>query len=298
VNTSGADVTEAQLGFNIGELGHSNCRANLMHSSTAPVTNGSELALKMVFHNAMAGGVPVFGQAVDSSNAWYPFTQAGSWSVPSGPRADSINFVVRQSYLDFLMRDPESQAVIDWRSGFPRSSLVKDLYESAEFSGTGGFTARAYRTLLGRDVEAGGWRFQAGAIKRGIQSTWGLLGGLIYSAEFQQRYPAALSDNKEFIRVLYRNALLREPSTQEVDNHAVQTWTSREDKAQAFMNSQEFELKHGNRIYAHLLYVILLRRDSGPGDADWWADQMNAGRSRESVAESFLGSAEYGLRFP
>ena len=78
---------------------------------------------------------------------------------------------VRQQYLDFLDREPESAGCLAWvnalNSGLLKSSLVEGFMGSEEFYFRGKFIARTYLGILTRDADHAGFRALVGGVAGG-----------------------------------------------------------------------------------------------------------------------------------
>jgi hypothetical protein len=91
------------------------------------------------------------------------------------------------------------------------------VLDSAEFNLGSRYIAGLYVGLLNRDAEYEGWQFQRSALLNKISDPILLAGNFLNSEEFKARN-GILSD-AEFIRLLYRQILLREPAQSEVDGY-------------------------------------------------------------------------------
>jgi len=202
-------------------------------------------------------------------------------------------------YFGFQGRVP-SQGEIDFQynallGGLSRADLAMNFFNSDEFNNGGRFISGLYVGILGRDAEFAGWLFQRSAYLSGIVTQMQLVSNFLGSLEYQLKY--GTPPNDEFVRILYRNVLRREPSQAEVDFQvaALQSGTSRTQLAWGFLNSAEFRQNSGPRLTAFLQYACLLLRDAEQWERDYWANLMIGGMSVREVFFYFVNSAEMGL---
>ncbi|HEV8341178.1 MAG TPA: DUF4214 domain-containing protein, partial [Candidatus Binatia bacterium] len=123
---------------------------------------------------------------------------------------DSPTFV-RQQYLDFLDREPDSGGHSAWvnalDSGMPRASMIEAIMDSLEFRLKGKFIAQAYLGILARDGDHGGFRAWLGALLGGM-SREQIVQSFLNSGEFQANFGSSLT-NEQFVERMYNNILLR-----------------------------------------------------------------------------------------
>jgi hypothetical protein len=212
------------------------------------------------------------------------------------------NFV-RQQYLDFLDREPDSGGFSFWLdaldSGFPMASMIEAFMDSVEFRAKGKFIAQAYLGILARDAEHNGFRGWLTALLAGI-SREQIVGFFLSSAEFQNRFGANLT-NGQFVATMYANVLLRAADTGGFNFWVGQLDSGQMTRAQvalAFLDSVEFQnlSVSQNRVDISLLYFDMLRRDPDAGGFSYWIGILNSGVPLASVIDGFLNSAEYQAR--
>jgi Domain of unknown function (DUF4214)/Subtilase family len=211
---------------------------------------------------------------------------------------------VRQQYLDFLDREPDSGELSFWVSqlngGLPRASLIAAVMDSSEFQFKGKFIAQTYLGILTRDADHGGFRGWLGALLAGV-SREQIVQAFLDSGEFQSNFGSNLT-NGQFVERMYNNILLR-PS----DPGGFSFWLGQLDSGQmtraqvtlSLLNSTEFQALFAsqNRVDVSLLYFDMLRRDPDAGGFSAWVGALNAGVPLTSVIDGFLNSAEYQSRF-
>lgn len=115
----------------------------------------------------------------------------------------------------------------------------------------------------------------------------------VNSIEFGLRFGSPTAE--EFVRIMYRNILLRQPSQGEVDFQvaALNRGVTRVQLAENFLNSSEFRTGTGARLTAFLLYGVLLGRDASRDDLTFRAMQLQSGVSVQTLVEQFLIAAEF-----
>jgi hypothetical protein len=117
------------------------------------------------------------------------------------------------------------------------------------------------------------------------------------SAEFVEKHGELT--NEEFVKLLYRQVLLREPSATEVAFQiaALQTGSlaRRVAMAQSFLNAEEFRRGVGPRLTAFLLYATLHQRGSTQTELLQRIFQITAGTSIQTLVEEILGSSEFAI---
>jgi hypothetical protein len=204
---------------------------------------------------------------------------------------------VSMMYYNFFGRLPSNtelvQQVTALVRGLSRTSLVMSFFNSPEFNLGGRFIAGLYVGVLNRDAEFSGWLFQRNAIAKGGANPRGLVMNFVNSIEFGLRFGSPTAD--EFVRIMYRNILLREPSPAEVAFQvaALDRGVTRVQLTENFLNSSEFRTGTGARLTAFLLYAVLLGRDPSPGDLTFRAMQLQSGTSVQTLVGQFLNAPEF-----
>jgi hypothetical protein len=188
----------------------------------------------------------------------------------------------REAQVTYLLRTPATWA-----------ELAKNFFDSSEFNNGGRFVAGLYVGLLDRNAEYGGWLFQRNALARGLVTQDSLVENFLNSAEYAAKFPNA--SNAEFVRLLYRYVLLREPSQAEVNFHVgnINQGQLRTALARNFLNSAEFRSGTGPRLIAFLLYATFLLRDPNPADRMLRENQIRSGVSLSALVTEFLNLPEF-----
>jgi hypothetical protein len=206
---------------------------------------------------------------------------------------------VQFSYFAFFGRMP-SPAEITFQSsntlerGTSRTEFANMFLNTEEFNRGGRFVAGLYVGLLDRDPEYGGWLFQRRALQEGIVDQTALVANFLGSAEYRLKF--GNPGKADFVRLLYRYILLREPSQAETDwqagNLGDGSLARRVEMARQILNSAEFRIGTGPRLSAFLLYATLAQRDAAVTERAALAQQITKGVPVGTLIESLLSSAE------
>ncbi|MBC8168103.1 MAG: DUF4214 domain-containing protein [Bryobacteraceae bacterium] len=220
-------------------------------------------------------------------------TQAGS-------TANSTARFLQSMYFGYLARLP-SQGEIDFHAntltkGLTRTDVAFNLFNSAEFNAGGRFVAGLYVGLLDRDPEFAGWLFQRRALFENAVDQTALVSNFMTSAEYIAKF--GNPNPAQFVTLLYRYILLRDPSPAEVDfqvRNALSdgSLAKRIALAAAFLNAAEFKTGAGPRLSAFLLYSTLLQRAGSQADRDFQAEAIRKGTPLKDLIGAFLGTAEF-----
>lgn len=227
-------------------------------------------------------------------------TQLQNGEPSGGPPTDDV--FVRSVYLDLLGRAPDAAGLAFWASELKagritRSELAYAFFTSAEFKDTGLFVISAYRVVLGRDPDVGGWLFYMNELRAGLLRQR-LIDEFIQSAEFQSSYGSL--DNAGFVTRVYLNVLGRNPDAGGLAYYTGLLGSGALTRAQIMLQfavSAEFQAKIQNRALTTLLYMGLLRRSPERAGADYWTSVLDAGASPSDVLNGFITSTEYLARF-
>ena len=204
---------------------------------------------------------------------------------------------VAQIYFNILGR-LASQSEINLQAnplgaGTPRQDLVWSFFNSTEFNLGGRFVAGLYVGLLDRNAEYGGWLFQRNALSTGVVNPNQLVSNFITGQEFTLKF--GNPSNDDYVRLLYRNVLLREPAPAEVQlqSNALASGVSRVQLATNFLNSNEFRVGTGPRLTAFLLYALLLQRDPTTSERAAREAQIAGGADIKALIAELLNSGEF-----
>jgi hypothetical protein len=224
------------------------------------------------------------------NNTTVTIQQAANPGTPNERFAELLYF----NYLGRLPGPTETSVQASFlNGGGSRADLAYNFFQASEFNLGGRFVAGLYVGLLDRDAEYSGWLFQRNAVATAQTNTSQLVASFLGSAEYSLKF--GNPPNAEFIRLLYRHVLLREPAQPEVDVQfgALASGVSRTQLASSFLSSEEFRSGTGPRLFAFLLYATLLQRDSSAGERSILAGRLEAGLTLKAAIAEFLARQEH-----
>ena len=207
--------------------------------------------------------------------------------------------LVRLLYFNFVGRlpgpDEELFHVTNLNNGMTPATLALNFMNALEFNLGGRFIAGLYVGLLQRNAEFGGWLFQRNALatSNGVLKPVNLVANFLNGLEYRSKNGNQTAD--QFIRFLYANVLLRQPSNPEVQGHVDQlnAGMSREQKATDFLNSNEFRNGRGPRLEAFLLYAALLSRDPTPIELPALMQRIQSGTPLTTLIQEIMNTPEF-----
>jgi hypothetical protein len=211
--------------------------------------------------------------------------------MQSATGENELRRFIRLLYYSFLGRAAaDTEVTTHETAGLSRTQLVSNFMGSAEFRLGGRFVAGLYLGLLARDPEFPGWQFQRNAIATGKTNTLSAVSNFLNSPEYANRF--GNPSDAQFIRSLYRNILLREPTSAEIDFHAgTLVYMSRAAVALNFLNSDEFGRNTGPRITAFLLSATLQLRDPTAQERNSRTERLETGNALSALTDETLASS-------
>ena len=244
------------------------------------------------------------------------FTAAPDAIVNANP-LDTDLFFVRQHYLDFLGREPDTGGLAYWATQFAgcrgdasclnqaRINISAAFFIEQEFQETGSFIYRLYKASYGvrplfaqfmpdRKQLVGGADLEAN--KNAFVESW------IQRPEFTQRYPQHLS-GPEFIDALLKT--LRESSsidTAEMRSALLndyQTHHSRARIVRMVADDEALRQAEYNSAFVLMQYFGYLRRDPDEDGYRFWLNVLDTREPNNyrGMVCSFITSKEYQYRF-
>ncbi|MBC7926056.1 MAG: DUF4214 domain-containing protein [Bryobacteraceae bacterium] len=235
-----------------------------------------------------------FGQYGPSSGLAVVTTSAATPSVNPSADLKFVTFV----YTSTLGRNPsaeESSAGLNKIALSGRSAVVTSLYNSPEFNRVSRFAAGLYIGILNRDAETQGWLWQRAALVGGAPPDL-VVRNFLESAEFVLKNGQL--QNTDFVRLLYRQVLLREAAPSEVlfQTGALSPTYPRSSMASGFLASAEFWLRSDARLTTSLLYSTLLNRDPTSGESSSTKQLLSSGSTLTSLVSQIVSSSEFLTR--
>jgi Carboxypeptidase regulatory-like domain/Fibronectin type III domain/Domain of unknown function (DUF4214) len=252
-----------------------------------------------------------FSLVADKTDA--VFTAAPD-AVPTANAIDTNEYFVRQQYLDFLGREPESGGFNFWMDQLnqcnsdaactrtKRIDVSAAFFDSQEFRDTGSFVYGLYAGTLGRTptfAEFGPDRSQVVGGANVEQARAAFADSFINRAEFTAKYPQTLS-REQFVDALLQTmqsragiAVSRDALLSAYDSGG------RVATVRAGIEAASFVQAENNKSFVLMEYFGYLRRNPDPAGYDFWLNVLtnNEPGNYRGMVCSFLTSAEYQHRF-
>jgi len=233
---------------------------------------------------------------------------------------DGIPFFIRQQYLDFFSREPDTTGYQNWlntlqpcpNGGYgefnnpscDRVHISAAFYQSTEFQGRGYFVYRFYQIGLGRRptyaefvpdmVRIGGSQSpEQEAIAKAAYTT-----DFVQRAEFTTKYnQGQYADAAAYVRELERVAgVVVANEGQLISNLQAGTQT-RGQVLRAVAESSEVFNKYYNQAFVAMQYFGYLKRDPDQTGFANWVQTLDTSGDYRHMIFGFLYSAEYRSRF-
>lgn len=263
------------------------------------------------FLNGFLQNGEIFFEADDETTQGLSGLSLGA--VPANPINDA-QFFVRQHYLDFLNRNPDSSGLNYWTSQITQcganDSCIKSqrigvsaaFFIEQEFQDTGYYVYRFYKASYGRRptnaeftadraMVVGGSDLEAK--KQAFAEDW------VGRAAFQQAYPTAMT-NEQFVNKLFDTAALT-PFTAErqqliADMNAGKT---RARAVRDVIEISDFKTREYNPSFVLMQYFGYLKRNPDQAGYDFWVNVLNdrAPNNYRGMVCAFITSREYQERF-
>ncbi|MEO8435696.1 MAG: matrixin family metalloprotease [Pyrinomonadaceae bacterium] len=248
------------------------------------------------------------------------FTAAGTGIELANP-LDTDLFFVRQQYLDFLGREPDSGGLAYWSDELKRCGtdtaclnsrrigVAGAFFVEPEFQRTGSFIYGLYKGALGRgplyrEYSADRPRVIAGTDLEAVQQSFAE--SFVQRPEFLAKYQGETSA-ESFVDALIQNVQehsgisLRAQRTELIRryNAGANRNEGRSRALRGLIESRAFQQAEYNQVFVLMEYFGYLKRDPEPEGYAFWLnvlDDRDPGNYRGMVC-SFITSAEYQKRF-
>lgn len=240
---------------------------------------------------------------------------------------DDTAFFVRQHYLDFLSREPDSGGLAFWINeitqcgtdaaciDYRRVQVSKAFFLSIEFQETGFFLTRFYKAAFARMPTIAEFSADKNILSDGLvvgSPGWeNVINGnkSIYTSTFVTRsnflnaYSPLL--NSEFVNQLCNNAQISDQGFRDtLINQLNNGQISRATAMRQIIDDQGFFQREFNPAFVMMQYIGYLRRHpSDPPDGPsmpgffFWLNSLNSHGDQNEMVHAFLLSAEYRNRF-
>lgn len=232
---------------------------------------------------------------------------------------NSIEFFVRQQYLDFLGREPDQAGFNSWvtlltncpnqfntdpnspSAACDRIQVSASFFLSTEYQVRGSGIVRSYLAAYGRLPTFREFVRDLSAVG-GLTDDEALANRARFPDDFVQRPEfGAIFDslsNAAYVDALIANAAVTLPNRNQLVSDLN---TGARTRAQAFseiVNSTQFAAAAFNRSFVLTQYFGYLRRDPEPAGFNAWLTFLNANPTQfRTMVNGFLNSVEYRARF-
>jgi hypothetical protein len=226
------------------------------------------------------------------------FTAASETWKPFG----TVYQLVQQQYLDFLNRGPDQDGGSYWQQQLfngtmAPSALIKALFTSPEFAGTGGGVVRLQLAYFRRIPDYATFTTWFNRLRNG-GSLDDASESFATSSDFTKTYGG--TNNAAYVDAAYRNVLGRAS-----DSAGRSSWIGKLDRsevsrADVLLTLSESAENRRNRdpdVLVSMTYIGMLRRAPDQGGFDYWTRAVRGGTSIQSLVDQFFRSAEYRARF-
>jgi len=296
IGALGVDTSDV-VGFDI---------ANPSGVAFASLTVGGTSQLYTI--NLTTGAATLVGTIGSTS----PITDITATSPPANP-IDDIGFFIRQQYLDFLNREPDTAGFNAWFNvltncadlyntpGCDRVQVSSAFFGSPEFQSRGTFVMRAYIAALGRlptyrefvsdlsslggatdtEVLANRARFPDDFVQRPeFRTNFDTLSNAAYVDRLIANTGVSFSNRNQLVADLDAGVKTRAQVLDEI------------------VSSQQFVLAAYNRTFVLAEYFGYLERDPDTAGFNAWVNFLNANPTDfRTMVRGFLDSVEYRSRF-
>jgi hypothetical protein len=248
------------------------------------------------------------------------------------PVTNSIPFFVRQQYLDFLSREPDTQGFDAWtgvltrcpnintgpavNTDCDRIAVSKAFFDSAEFSLKGFYVFRFYKVAFNRLPQyaeiVSDMSFVAGATEAEVYARRAQLAiAFTQRPEFQTAF-GGLS-NAQFVTALMSRYNLQQVTTPDpatpdsgtrvtftaeaLTNQLNANFLTRAQVFRAVADSDQVQAAEFNSAFVAVQYYGYLRRTPDLGGYQDNLSALQRGVSPREMVNAFLNSTEYKLRF-
>jgi hypothetical protein len=247
-------------------------------------------------------------------------TEAGFTANPDASQSanaiDTVEYFVRQQYLDFLNREPDQGGLEYWNSQFDvcnadvacirnkRLDVSAAFFASLEFQQTGSYVYGLYAGTLGRIPGYGEFMPDRAQVVggSGLEAAKAAFAeAFVQRAEFSNRYSQSLT-REQFVDAMLQtmtqrsgvnHSSLRDGLLNDYDMGGRALVARHASEASAFVAAEY------NKGFVLMEYFGYLRRDIDQGGYNFWLNVLNEGDqgNYRGMVCSFITSTEYQRRF-
>ena len=227
---------------------------------------------------------------------------------------DSTDFFVRQQYLDFLGREPDSFGFTGWTSTInncapgdtncDRIHVSQLFFQSAEFQDRGYFVYRFYPVAFGRKPDYGEFVPDLASVSGFLDANQleaakvAFIAGFMARPAFVAKYNAL--NNTQYVDTLLNTAgvtLLPSPGTRQAMSDGLNNSSlTRGQVLRQIVESIEVSNKYNHQAYAVMEYFGYLRRQPDGFYLQWIA-ALDSTNDPRGMVTGFVTSQEYRNRF-
>ena len=237
-----------------------------------------------------------------------------AFGLSSSNQINEAPFFVRQQYLDFLGREPDSGGLDYWTGQITacgsnegcikgrRIGVSAAFFVELEFQETGYFLYRTYKGSLGRRPTFAEFSADYGRLAGTAnpeQSRQAFAADWVGRAAFQETYPSSLSP-EQFVNKLFDTAALI-PYTAERQRLAndLRNGKTRVQVLREVIDFAEFKTREYNPSFVLMQYFGYLRREPDQGGYNFWLNVVNdrVPNNYRAMVCAFITSREYQERF-
>ena len=234
-------------------------------------------------------------------------------TVAGANPVDSVPFFVRQNYIDFLGREPDSFGFKGWQdilnnctagdTKCDRIEVSAGFFRSSEFQERGYFTYRFYSVALGRKPNYNEFMPDIAKVSGFLTDAEKEANKVAFVSEFMSRQEFKNRYDSLADPTLYVNALL---NTAGLPNHPSRAgWIAglqnnsltRAGVLRQLAESAESYQKFYTEAFVVMQYFGYLRRDPDKFYLDWIAIMNQNNGDYRGMVNGFMNSAEYRQRF-
>jgi hypothetical protein len=231
----------------------------------------------------------------------------------SGNPIDSVPFFVRQHYIDFLGREPDSFGFKGWQdilnncaagnTTCDRIEVSAGFFRSPEFQERGYFTYRFYSVALGRKPNYAEFLPDIAKVSGFLTEAEKEANKAAFAEEFVQRADFKAKYDAQTTPTAYVDALLQ---TAGLPTHPSRAgWIAglqsgsltRAQVLRQLAESGEAYSKFYNEAFVVMQYFGYLRRDPDKFYLDWIAIMNQNPANYRNMVNGFMNSTEYKARF-
>jgi uncharacterized repeat protein (TIGR01451 family) len=225
---------------------------------------------------------------------------------------DDTNFFVRQQYIDFLGREPDSFGFPIWvntinncapgDTSCDRIHVSQLFFQSAEFQDRGYFVYRFYPVAFGRKPDYAEFVPDLASVSGFLDATQLEAAKVAFIASFMARPAFANTynplNNTQYVDTLLNTAAVTLPGAtrQAMINGLNNSTMTRGQVLRQIVESTEVSTKYNHQAYAVMEYFGYLRRQPDAFYLDWIAELDRTNNPRGMVT-GFVNSPEYRNRF-